>query len=83
MRRVDVLQAQLRLEELVEEAERGEAVVIERDGEPVAMLVRYRGAAAPRRLGGWEGKVWMAPDFDECDEEIRRMFEEGEVEPPP
>lgn len=71
MRRVDVLQAQIRLEELVEEAE------------PVAMLVSYRGAAAPRRLGGWEGKVWMAPDFDEYDEEIRRMFEEGEVEPPP
>ncbi|AWR87056.1 hypothetical protein Mtai_v1c18220 [Meiothermus taiwanensis WR-220] len=61
VRGVDVLQAQLHLEELVEEAERGEAVAIERDGEPVAMLVRYRGGVAPRRLGGWEGKVRMAP----------------------
>lgn len=78
VRGVDVLQAQLHLEELVEEAERGEAVAIERDGEPVAMLVRYRGAS-PRAGWGLGGQGADGPDFDEG---IRRIFEEGEVEPP-
>ena len=28
-----------------------------------------------RQLGGWQGKVWVSPDFDETDEDLIRAFE--------
>jgi hypothetical protein len=28
----------------------------------------------PRKLGGWEGKVWLADDMDAVDEEIAALF---------
>jgi antitoxin (DNA-binding transcriptional repressor) of toxin-antitoxin stability system len=43
--------------------EAGEELVIARDGRPVARKVGAA-AAAPRRYGVGEGKVWIAEDFD-------------------
>lgn len=55
------------LPELLDRVERGEDMIIERDGKPVARLVPYREAQATgRRQGGqWRGLVRIAPDFDE------------------
>src|SRR5581483_5518115 len=52
--------------------------------EPLAGLAHRMGPVEPRELGGWEGKVWLAPDWnsDETNEEIWREFwEEVEREP--
>ena len=48
--------------------EGGEEIEITRDGKAIARLVPYRETptmAEPRIGGQWDGKVWIAPDFDE------------------
>jgi prevent-host-death family protein len=83
MDQVNIHEAKTHFSRLVERAEAGEEIVIARNGSPVAKLVPYLDAR-PRKLGGWEGKVWIAPDFDteETNEEIWREFwEQTEQEP--
>jgi prevent-host-death family protein len=72
---VNIHEAKTHLSRLVERAEAGEEIVIARAGKPVARLGPLREKRGPRQLGGWEGRVWIAADFDEEDEEITRMFE--------
>jgi prevent-host-death family protein len=61
---------------LVERAAAGEEIIIGKAGKPLARLVPYVEAKAPpkRKPGGWEGKVWISPDFDAVDPEIEKMF---------
>ena len=61
---VNIHDAKTHFSRLVERVEAGEELVIARAGRPVARLVPLNARRAPRRPGGWEGKVWMAPDFD-------------------
>ena len=70
---VNMHEAKSTLSKLVERAGQGEEVVIARAGKPVAKLVKYE-SAERRRLGGWEGKVWIADDFDETDQELIDLF---------
>ena len=47
--------------------------MIARNGKPAARLVAL--AAVPaRQPGGWEGRVWMAADFDEADTAIEAIM---------
>ena len=68
-------EAKTNLSKLGERAWQGEEIIIARDGEPYLYLAPYRGAASPRRPGGWAGQVWMAPDFDETPQEVIDAFE--------
>ena len=63
MKPVSLYDAKARLSELVQRACAGEEIVISRNGKPAARLVPV---ARPQRRGpgGWEGQIWMAPDFD-------------------
>ena len=65
-RTVNLYVAKTQLSDLVEQAARGEEIVIAKAGKPRARLVAYVPPLKrkPRKLGGWEGKVWMASDFD-------------------
>ena len=45
-----------------------------KDGKPVAKLVPYRDAQGSRSPGAWQGKVHMAPDFDELPPEMAAEF---------
>jgi antitoxin (DNA-binding transcriptional repressor) of toxin-antitoxin stability system len=59
-------EAQARLTDLIEQLPPGEQLVITRDQQPVARLVR-EGPSLPRQrqLGTLKGSVlYMAPDFD-------------------
>lgn len=56
--------AKSRLSELVAAAERGQEVVIARNGEPAVRLVAVRVEHAPVRLGALAGQVELADDFD-------------------
>jgi len=76
---VNMHEAKSTLSKLVEKVAEGEEVVIARAGKPVAKLVKYD--REPRKLGGWEGKVWMADDFDETDEEIIDLFYKDNLDP--
>ena len=58
-------EAQARLASLIEQLHPGEQVIITRDQQPVARLVREGASPRPRQLGTLKGTVlYMAPDFD-------------------
>ena len=76
---VNMHEAKSTLSKLVEKVAEGEEVVIAKAGKPVAKLVKYE--REPRKLGGsWEGKVWMAEDFDGTHEELSALFYGSEDE---
>lgn len=62
---VNLYQAKTSLSELVERAAAGEEIIIAKAGRPKARLVALADREEPRRPGGWEGKVWVAENFDE------------------
>ena len=71
---VNIHEAKTHFSRLVERAMRGEEVVIGKAGKPVARLVPYREDDTPRVPGGWEGRVWIAEDFDELPAEVAATF---------
>jgi prevent-host-death family protein len=73
VKQVNVHEAKTQLSRLLQEVEEGEEIVIARNGEPVARLVPHVEERKPRELG-WAKKGWMAPDFDEFDEQLARDF---------
>lgn len=72
MPRVGMHEAKTQLSKLVERAEAGEDVVIQRNGKPVVRLVPV--VEEPRSLasvrGAWRGRVRIAEDFDELPKDI-------------
>jgi len=55
--------------------ETNEPIIIGKAGKPVAVLSAYKEDLSPRILGGsWEGKVKIAKDFDETDENLIDSF---------
>jgi len=79
---VNVHDAKTNLSKLLARVEAGEEITIGRNGVPVAKLVK---ADPPRRRrqapASWRGQVWIAPDFDEYDAEIERLFNESVLFP--
>jgi prevent-host-death family protein len=61
---VNLYEAKTSLSKLVERAAAGEEIIIAKAGKPKARLVPLTDRAL-RKPGGWEGKVWVADDFDE------------------
>ena len=75
MAQVNIHEAKTHFSKLVERAESGEEIVIARSGKPVAVLAPLREKPKePRKLGAWEGQVWIADDFDELTPQIAGMF---------
>jgi prevent-host-death family protein len=73
----NIHEAKTHLSRLVERAAAGEEIVIGKAGKPMAKLVPFK-KPIPRRVpGGWKGKVWIGPDFDELPPEILEAFNEG------
>jgi prevent-host-death family protein len=73
VKQVNVHEAKTQLSRLLQYVEEGEEVVIARNGEPVAKLVPHVEERKPREPG-WAKRGWMAPDFDEFDEQLARDF---------
>jgi prevent-host-death family protein len=71
---VNIHEAKTNFSRLVERAEHGEEILIGRAGKPVARLVPYEQSYSPRVPGGWEGRVEMAPDFDELPPDVAAAF---------
>jgi prevent-host-death family protein len=71
---VNMHEAKTQLSRLVKEAAAGEEIVIAKAGDPVARLVAYEKPRGRRKPGGWDGRVWMAPDFDELPPDIAEAF---------
>ncbi|WP_219419135.1 type II toxin-antitoxin system Phd/YefM family antitoxin [Pseudonocardia nigra] len=78
---VNVYEAKTHLSRLLERVEAGEEIVIARNGRPVARLVPTQRQGSPRVPGAWKGKVWIADDFDETDEELIDLMYNGPIFP--
>ena len=61
---VSVYEAKTHLSRLLRRVRHGEEIVISASGRPVARLVPIAAADGPRVLGGDEGLVWEAKDFN-------------------
>jgi prevent-host-death family protein len=75
MTEVGMHEAKTKLSQLVALVERGEEVVITRNGEPVARLSAIAPKASRASVRGvWRGQVHMASDFDELPDDIAEAF---------
>ena len=61
---LNLYEAKTRLSELVDRAAKGEEIVIAKAGTPMAVLGPLPVASQPRVPGGWQGRMWIADDFD-------------------
>jgi prevent-host-death family protein len=78
MTTVTIHKAKTQLSKLIEQAERGEEVIIARGKQPVARLVPYAHEQAKGGFGSLKGKVWLDESFWEPlpDEELK-LWEGG------
>lgn len=76
MKVTNIHEAKTHFSKLVQRAAAGEEIIIGKAGKPVVRLLPYKpsGNVPKRKPGGWKGKVWIAPDFDEFDREIEKLF---------
>jgi len=75
MVRVGMHEAKSQLSRLVDLAERGEEIIIQRSGRPVARLValeRHRPIA--EAFGSMSGEIELADDFDELPPDFTEHF---------
>ncbi len=83
MVQMNIAEAKAKLSELVARAERGEEVIIARDGKPVVVLKPANDDApatsTSRRLGGLAhlGPIWEAPDAWDPDDEAADFAEQS------
>jgi prevent-host-death family protein len=75
MTEVGMHEAKTKLSQLVERAERGEEIVITRNGKPTVKLspIASTGSLASVR-GAWRGQVQLSEDFDELPDDIAEAF---------
>jgi prevent-host-death family protein len=78
---VNVYEAKTHLSRLLERVEAGEEIIIARNGRPIARLVPTQRQRSPRVPGAWGGKGWIADDFNDPDEELIDLVENGPVFP--
>ncbi len=76
---VNIYEAKTQLSKLVDQAARGEDVVIARAGKPVARITALKPEKRPLKFGLLEGQGWIADDFnDPLPDEVQALFEGGE-----
>lgn len=68
-------EAKTKLSQLVDRAERGEEIVITRNGKPTVRLAPVAASSSMSSVrGAWRGRVRIAEDFDELPEDIADAF---------
>ncbi len=78
---MNVHEAKTHFSKLLEKVASGEEVIISKAGKPVAKLVPYQPAAAPRIGGFLAGQIWQAPDCWEDDPELISTMTDGPLFP--
>jgi prevent-host-death family protein len=69
MSQIDINQARGQLETLLNEAIKGQEIIITENDQPLVKLSPLAARKAPRPLGTAEGQIWMADDFNDSFEE--------------
>jgi prevent-host-death family protein len=75
MRVINVQEAKTHLSRLIDGAAAGEVILLAKHGKPMAKLSPYAPESELRMLGGLEGQIKIADDFDDEDSRIRTLFE--------
>jgi len=84
MTTANVHQAKTNLSKLLNAAAEGDEVIITRRGGSVTQfkLIPVKKASKSMKLfGAYNGKIVLAPDYDQADQEIAEMFEESARKP--
>jgi len=77
MRIINIHEAKTHLSQLVDQAAKGETVIIAKAGKPLVKVTRLEAPAAAetRRLGFMRGQIAVPDDFDRMGEaEIEQLF---------
>jgi len=78
MMMVNIYEAKTRLSQLVNEALKGEEVVIARGGVPLLKLTPYTEELLPRRGGQLKGLLKVSDEFDKpLPDSVMKQFYEG------
>jgi len=78
MKIVNIHEAKTQLSKYLQEVADGGEVIIGKYGQPIARLVPYVSPTPKYKLGLLKGKLKVAKDFDEVDERVAQLFEDGE-----
>ena len=71
---VNIHEAKTNLSKLITLMEKGEEIIIDKAGKPIAKLERYT-PSPKREPDKLKGKVMFHEDFESADDEIRALFE--------
>ena len=75
MKTINIYEAKTQLSRLVEQAARGEDIVIAKAGRPMVRLVPYEADPPKSRVpGSWAGRVVLHDDFDTLPAELEDAF---------
>lgn len=72
---VNMHEAKTTLSRLVDQALKGDEIVVSKSGKPLVRLVPIVASRKERRAGRWKGRVTIARDFDELPSELLDAFE--------
>jgi prevent-host-death family protein len=75
MKTINIHEAKTHLSQIIERVAAGESVIIGKAGKPMAVLSPYASIQKPRKPGRMKGRIEIAPDFDDADEQIADSFE--------
>ncbi len=64
MKTINVTEAKAKFSEVVEQASKGECIILTRMGKPVAKVSCYEPARVSKRTGVFSGQIEMSEDFD-------------------
>ena len=80
MTKVNVHEAKTQLSRLIAKAKKGEEVIIAKNGVPEVRIVPYE--KEPSDWFGMDaGKIWIADDFDDLDEDLLEMMSDPKIFP--
>lgn len=71
---MNVQEAKTHLSRLIDQAAKGQEVILGKHGKPMAKITAYAPRKEQRPLGGYEGRIRVGEDFDEEDPQINRIF---------
>jgi prevent-host-death family protein len=72
----NVQEAKTHLSRLLGRVAAGEVILLGKHGKPMAKLIAFNPAREKRPLGGFEGRIHIAPDFDDEDPRLSALSPE-------
>jgi antitoxin (DNA-binding transcriptional repressor) of toxin-antitoxin stability system len=75
MQKVDIAEAKVQIENLLQSALGGEEIIITQNQQPILKLTQFLQSSKRRQRGSAKGQIWMSADFDEPLEDFREYME--------